>query len=108
MRIKNKYFKIFLRIILSPIIFCYSVALLIIGSFFPLPLLVIVSLFYFIIIPFIWLLNLTGSKLEYPEAFFDGFKNLMFSHFIGMTIYIWGSFYIIYLFLRYGEVFTIN
>ena len=98
--------KILLRVILSPFLFCWALFLLAAATLFPLPILVAFSFFGLILEPFIWLLRKSGSKINNIEAFCNGKYHNAIGHFLGMTIYIWSPFAIVYLYVKKGELFT--
>ena len=58
-----------LRILLSPFIFLWGIFLLAAGTLFPLPLLVMISFFGFLLEPFIYLFRLSGSKINGIDPF---------------------------------------
>ena len=87
--------KLILRIILSPIVFLWGVILIAALSIFPMGLLVMFSVLYFITCPFITLLNLSGANIKRIEGFpFLEDGSDMLNHFLTITVYIWGPFYI--------------
>lgn len=103
--------KFILRIILSPLIFIWGILMLMVGSLFPLPLLVTMSIVGVISTPFTWLLRQSGSSMEYMEPFIcdsenENIKMIMWGHFLGMTIYFWGAPAIVYQYITTGEIFT--
>jgi hypothetical protein len=61
--------KLLLRLILSPFIFLYGCILLIAFTFFPLPMLVLLSIIGIICEPFIWLLRVSGGSRKYRTIF---------------------------------------
>ncbi|MDI9862237.1 hypothetical protein [Flectobacillus roseus] len=101
--------KLLLRVILSPFIFLYGCILLIAFTFFPLPMLVLLSIVGIVCEPFIWLLRVSGVEVESIEPFFDyPNQSKMIGHFIGLTIYIWSPFFIAYWFIKYAVVYDTN
>ncbi|MDI9872735.1 hypothetical protein [Flectobacillus roseus] len=98
-----------LRVILSPIIFLYGCILLIAFTFFPLPMLVLLSMIGIVCEPFIWLLRVSGVEVESIESFFDyPNQSKMIGHFIGLTIYIWSPFFMVYWFIKYAVIYNAN
>ena len=95
-----------LRVILSPFIFLWGLFMLAVGTLFPLPLLVMISFCGLLLEPFIWLLQKSGSKINGIEPFIDNTGNNALGHFLGFTIYIWGAFAIVYVYLEDGTVWT--
>ena len=63
--------KLLLRILLSPFIFIYACFILFAGTIFPLSIILPIALINLISIPFIWLLNRSGTNIEYPETIFS-------------------------------------
>ena len=103
---------IFLRIILSPFIFLWGIFLLAAGTLFPVPLLVLISMYGLICTPFIWLIKKSKTNIKYPEPFlskygdYENEKNIMRDHLFGATIYLWGAFAVVYNYIKTGEIFT--
>lgn len=101
-----------LRIALSPFLFLWGVFILMAGTLFPLPLLVVFSVGGLIGTPFVWLLRKSGTDIKYPEPFmtkgedYENEKNIMRDHFFGATIYVWGAFVVAYHYIKTGEIFT--
>jgi uncharacterized Tic20 family protein len=95
-----------LRILLFPFIFLWGIFMLAAGTLFPLPLLVIISFYGLLLEPFIWLLRKSGSKINGIEPFIDDTGNNALGHFLGLTIYVWGAFAIVYVYLKDGTVWT--
>ena len=95
-----------LRVILSPFIFLWGCFMLAAGTLFPLPLLVGISLFGLLLEPFIFLLRKSGSNINGIEPFIDNTRNNALGHFLGLTIYIWGAFAVVYFYLKDGTVWT--
>ena len=101
--------KLLLRVILSPFIFLYGCILLIAFTFFPLPMLVLLSIIGIVCEPFIWLLRVSGVEVESIEPFFDyPNQSKMIGHFIGLTIYIWSPFFMVYWFIKYAVIYNAN
>lgn len=101
--------KLILRIILSPFIFLYGIFLLAAGTLFPLPLLVVLSFYGLISIPIIWLLNKSGVEVNQMDNAFISYSNSQaLNHFLGLTIYFWGAFYVVYMFIKKGELAFVN
>jgi hypothetical protein len=73
----------------------------------PLTLLTIFAFGYFITTPFIFLLNLSGSKLTTIEAFpiLDNRGDCV-NHLLMLTISIWGPFYVMINYIITGEVYS--
>jgi len=88
--------------------------MLMVGTLFPLPLLVIFSTMGLIVTPFVWLLRKSGTDIKYPEPFmakgedYGNEKNIMRDHLFGATIYVWGAFAVAYYYVKTGEVFTVG
>ena len=95
-----------LRVILSAFIFLWGCFMLAAGTLFPLPLLVGISLFGLLLEPFIFLLRKSGSNINGIEPFIDNTRNNALGHFLGLTIYIWGAFAVVYFYLKDGTVWT--
>lgn len=104
--------KIIARLLLSPFIFLWGVFMLAAFTLFPLPLIVLLSLFGIISIPFVWAFRKSGSKIKYMEPFltnyedFEQEKNIFKNHLLMSTIYIWGAFYVAYLYIKTGEIYN--
>ena len=106
-------YKILLRIILSPIIFVWGLILLMAVTV--VPIFIILTIWSFIGIisqPFIWLFRKAGADIHYAEPFLgnsvecdDGWYSLLF-HFLGLTIYIWGAFFVMFYYIITGEIIT--
>jgi len=99
--------KLILRIILSPIVYLWGVIIVLAGYMLPLTLLTIFAFGYFITTPFIFLLNLSGSKLTTIEAFpiLDNRGDCV-NHLLMLTISIWGPFYVMINYIITGEVYS--
>lgn len=95
-----------LRLLLCPLIFIWGCVMLVVGSFFPLPLIVMISFWGLLFEPFIWLLRKSGANIKGIEPFFDCTGNNAINHFLGLTIYVWGAFAIVYFYLKDGTVWT--
>lgn len=95
-----------LRVILSPFIFLWGCFMLLVGTLFPLPILVIMSFYGLLLEPFIWLLKKSGSNINGIETFIDNTGNNALGHFLGLTIYVWGAFAVVYVYLKDGTVWT--
>jgi hypothetical protein len=95
-----------LRVLLSPFIFLWGCFMLAAGTLFPLPFLVIISFYGLLLEPFIWLLRKSGSKINGIEPFINVRGNNALGHLLGLTIYVWGSFAIVYVYLKDGTVWT--
>lgn len=106
----NIVFKYFLRVLLSPLIFIWGIFVLCAATFFPLPIIVIVSGVGIITIPLVWIFNKVGSNLKNIVPFmskYDDFekgKNIFRDHFFGLTIYFWGAFAIMFYFIKTGKI----
>lgn len=100
--------KIIIRILLSPFIFMWGVFLLAALTFFPLSLIVPLSILGFIGTPFVWLLKQGGTDIAYPESLVGkggSMSAVMGEHLLVSTIHLWGAFYVTYLYLKTGEVY---
>jgi len=95
-----------LRVLLSPFIFLWGCLMLAAGTLFILPLLFIFSFYGLLSEPFIWLLRKSGSNINGIEPFIDDTGNNALGHFLGLTIYVWGAFAIVYVYLKDGTVWT--
>ena len=96
-----------IRIILSPFILLYGYFMLAAGTAlaFPFVFIVMLSLIGFISQPFVYLFRLGGTNLEGIESFIDA-ENPIRGHFLGMTIHIWLSYYIVYEYIKTGKILT--
>lgn len=99
---------ILLRIIFSPFIFLYGCFMLTAGSVIFLPLLVGISFFGLLLEPIVWLLGKSGSEIEGIDPFIDDTENNALGHFLGITIYFWGAFAIVYVYLKDGTIWGVN
>jgi hypothetical protein len=101
-----------LRLLLSPLLFLWGIFMLAAGTLFPLPLLVIFSVGGMISIPFVWALRKSGAKINYIEPFlcdykdFEKEKNIFRDHFLMASIYLWGAFYVAYIYIKTGEIYN--
>ena len=95
-----------LQVLLSPFIFLWGCFILSAGILFPLPLLVGISFFGLLLEPFIWLLRKSGSNINGIEPFIDDTGNNALGHFLGLTIYVWGAFAVVYFYLKDGTIWT--
>ena len=95
-----------LRVILSPFIFLWGCFILAVGTLFPLTLLVLISFCGLLSEPFIWLFKKSGSNINGIEPFFDDTGNNALGHFLGLTIYVWGAFAVVYVYLKDGTILT--
>ena len=95
-----------LRVILSPFIFLWGCFILAAGTLFPLPLLVMISFYGLLLEPFIWLLKKSGSNINGIKPIIDNTGNNALGHFLVLTIYVWGAFAIVYIYLKDGTVWT--
>lgn len=76
------------------------------GTLFLLPLLVIISFCGLLLEPFIWMLKKSGSNVKGIEPFINNTSNNAIGHFLGLTIYFWGAFAIMYVYIKDGTVWT--
>ena len=101
-----------LRLLLSPLLFLWGVFMLATGTLFPLPLLIIFSVGGMISVPFVWILRKSGAEVGYIEPFFCNYedfekeKNIFRDHFLMASIYLWGAFYVTYLYIKTGEIYN--
>jgi len=100
-----------LRGLLSPLVFLWGCFLLSALTLFPLGVLVLISVFSLISMPFIWLFKKAGSNVEYPTPFLSDFSStqteidIFVDHFLGATIHLWGAFYVAFHFVKTGEIY---
>lgn len=93
-----------LRVLLSPFIFLWGCVMLAAGTLFLLPLLVIISFCGLLLEPFIWLFRKSGSNINGIDPFINVTNNNALGHFLGLTIYVWGAFAVVYIYLKDGTV----
>jgi len=96
--------KILIRIILSPIIFIIGCFMMIILSIFPLPMIVIMSFFGILLEPFVWIFRQSGAKIKGIEPFINDTGSNMLGHFLGLTVYFWGAFAYVYIYIKKGTI----
>lgn len=101
---------LFIRIILCPGIFLWGLFMLFAGTFlfFPLGVLVLVSLLCLVANPVIWLLKKGNTKIEYFEPFINDFNHNTLGHVLGATIHFWLPFYVVYVYLKTGIIYTVK
>jgi len=98
-----------LRILLSPFIFIYGLFLICAGMLFPLTMIVFLSLIMIVAHPFIWLINKSiNNKIEEMESLLNITSNNFINNLLTVTIPIWGAFYVVYIYIKDGEIFTLN
>jgi hypothetical protein len=100
--------KVFIRVLLSPFIFLWGLILLLAGSLFPITLLVLISFICLLLEPFIWIFKKIDVNITSIEPFFDITKNNAINHFIAISIHIWGAFYVSYIFIKEGTIFSFD
>jgi hypothetical protein len=90
-KLKKGNIKLILRIILSPLILLWGVFILFALTLIPIiPGIIIFGILGFITEPFIYLFQLEGTYIKGVDPFFPT-KYTMLSHFLGITVYIWGA-----------------
>jgi len=105
--------KILKRILLTPFILIYGLLITLAGTIlaFPLAGITVISLLILLVSPFIWLLNFTlETKIETDDWGFGLFDNTSVINdcLLGTTIIIWLPFYVVYIYVVEGRVFSIN
>jgi hypothetical protein len=111
---KNDVGTIIVRILLSPFIFLWGCFMLAAGTFFPLCILVPMSIYGVLFSPFIWIFRKTGSNIKNFEPFmsdgddYENNRNITRDHFYGATIHIWGAFAVAYTYISTGKIFTLD
>ena len=80
--------------------------MLAVGTLFPIPFLMLMSFYGLLLEPFIWLLIKSGSNINGIEPLIHDTGNNALGHFLGLTIYAWGAFAIVYVYLKNGTVWT--
>jgi hypothetical protein len=95
-----------LRCLLSPIVFLWGAFMVCAGMLFPIPLIVIFSFIGFIIHPFVWLLNKSGSDIEGIDDLINVTPYVMINHLLGITLPLWGAFAVAVHYVNTGEFWT--
>lgn len=101
---------ILIRIILSPLLFAYAAILLGTVTVIPiLPFLVFAAIANIIATVLTPLFRFAGVNVEVPDSVFDiiEIKPKPIPDILGVTIYFWFPFYVMYLFLKSGKVFQV-
>jgi len=99
MKVKNPI----LRIVLSPFIFIYGILMTLVFSIFPFSLITILGIIFCFICPFIWLYRKTGNNIEYPKGIIHT-RYYFINYMLVSTICIWFPFWIVFNFIKRGEI----
>lgn len=91
--------KFIAKILLSPIIFIYGILILIIGSIFPFPIIVIFHFIGLITLPFYFILKLLKINVTEIPPLFET-KYIVVNYLLGITIYLWFPFLLTYKFIK--------
>jgi hypothetical protein len=102
---KSNIKKLFLRILLSPIILLYGLFITFGGIIFPTTCIIMFSFFGLVSTPIIFLLKKSGCDLNYLEPIIEEYTdNIFIDHLLGFTILIWGALYITYKYIQTAKV----
>ncbi|MGD1319544.1 hypothetical protein [Chryseobacterium sp. 2R14A] len=94
-----------IRILISPSIFLYAYIELFAFTFFPLPILILMSLSGIILTPVCYVFKKIGIQLSTEEyEWINPSENLLLNHFLGFTVYIWYPFFKAYHFIDKAEI----
>lgn len=95
------------RILLCPFVFISGLFILAAGTVlaFPFGFIVMFSFVGLLIEPFIWLFKQGGSNIIGMEPMFaDEVDNRALAHLLGLTIHIWGAFFVTYWYIKTGKL----
>lgn len=97
---------IWLRILLSPIIYAITLVILVAGLIFPISALIIMSLVLLIVHPFRWLFYYSGIedfKPDRDDPFITFSRSIFFNHLLGITIHFWLPPYLAIRYILYSK-----